>query len=157
MSGPDPPRFRFLTDENVSSRVADLISGFGHDVFESRLVVFPGAADRVVAAAAHLEGLIIVSHDRDFRESIKRVIPSVSKRGLRRLPLLQLGMTGPRSVGRVRQCWPLVQHHLTYARESDLEIARIVLLEQEVEVRYRIDREEDPIISGSVLLPQDRA
>lgn len=135
------PTFRFLTDENVSSRVAELIAGFGHDVFESRMAVFPGASDRVIEAAARLDGLIIVSHDRDFRESIKRSIPSISKRRLRRLPLLQLGTTGPRSVGRVRQCWPLVEHHLNYAQETGLEIARIVLLEQEVEVRYRLERQ----------------
>lgn len=79
MSESSRQRFRFLTDENVSSRVAELIVGFGHDVFESRLAIYPGAADRVVEAAARLDGLIIVSHDRDFRESIKRTIPSVSK------------------------------------------------------------------------------
>ena len=139
--GEAKPRFRFLIDENVHVGITALIAGFGHHVYDSREAVAVGAADENVDAMARNDGLIIVSHDRDFRELVGRNVPELGKRRTRRLPLLQLAVVNVRSIARTRQCWSIVEHHLAYAQREGLEIARIVLLEQEIEVRYRLDRE----------------
>lgn len=135
---PNSP-FRFLIDENVQSGVAEAIWAFGYQVYGSRRSLSAGAPDEDLARLARSRNLIIVSHDRDFRVLLRQT-SLLSRRDLRQVPLLQLGMSYARSVERTRQCWPVVEHHLDYARSADLEIARISLLEQEIKVRYRFDR-----------------
>ncbi len=138
-SGPNSP-FRFLIDENVQSDVAEAISAFGYQVYGSRQSLSVGAPDEDLVRLGRSRNLIVVSHDRDFRVLLRQS-GFLSRRDLRQVPLLQLGMSYARSVERTRQCWPVVVHHLEYARRADLEIARITLLEQEIEIRYRFDRD----------------
>ncbi len=137
-SASDSP-FRFLIDENVQSGVAETILALGYQVYGSRQSLSAGAPDEDLARLARSRSLIVVSHDRDFRVLLRQA-SFMSRRDLRQVPLLQLGMSYARSVERTRQCWPVVEHHLEYAQGTNLEIVRIVLLEQEVEVRYRLDR-----------------
>ncbi len=149
-SGRDRP-FQFLIDENVQSGVAEVIWSFGYQVYGSRRSLSAGAHDEDLARLAR--NLIVVSHDRDFR-MLLRQSSFLSRRDLRRVPLLQLGMSYVRSVERTRQCWPIIEHHLEYARTAGPEIVRIVLLEQEIEVRYQLDRDDDPISEGLWGQPQ---
>lgn len=131
---------RFLTDENVSKRVAEMIGARGHEVFESRNVFFPGAADRVIEVLARHEGLII-SHDRDFKDSVNKAVPILSKNKIKALPLIWLNMQSSRSLQRTTQCWCVVEHHLDYAGESGLYLQQIEIKDDRITVRYRLPSE----------------
>lgn len=143
--GLDPVRgFRFLIDENVQAGVSSPIESLGYTVYDSRAELTAGAADETLARLAELQDLILVSHDRDFR-GLLRQTAVLSRRQVRQVPLLQLGVTYPRSMARTRQCWPLVEHYLGYAWDNGLALSRIVLLEREVEVRYRLEPGDPPV------------
>jgi len=62
-----PIKMRLLIDQNVAQDVIDFLKARGHDVQLSRDVFQPESPDRLLAIGAALEGLVVVSHDRDFR------------------------------------------------------------------------------------------
>jgi hypothetical protein len=134
----DPGTFRFLIDENVRLSVTRFIQSAGYRATLSRERLESGVPDEDIVDVARGEQWVIVSHDRDFRRLLAPA-PFLTRRVLRESPLLHLAITCEHSLDRVRQCWPLVEHHLRYARDAEQDVSRIVLLEREVEVRYRLE------------------
>jgi predicted nuclease of predicted toxin-antitoxin system len=57
---------RFLLDQNISPKVADVVRPAGHDVTIAREVGLQRASDEVVIATARLERRVLVSADTDF-------------------------------------------------------------------------------------------
>jgi predicted nuclease of predicted toxin-antitoxin system len=57
---------RFLVDENLSERVAELLVENGHDAIHVRAIGLATADDEVVLARAEAEGRVLVSADTDF-------------------------------------------------------------------------------------------
>jgi predicted nuclease of predicted toxin-antitoxin system len=57
---------KFLVDENLSPRVADLLTDAGHEAVHVRDLEAAGASDADVMALAATERRIIVSADTDF-------------------------------------------------------------------------------------------
>jgi len=62
---------RFLADENVSRLVIDRLRNSGHDVV-SVAETRAGAPDKDVLVAAHTDGRILITEDRDFGEMVIR-------------------------------------------------------------------------------------
>jgi predicted nuclease of predicted toxin-antitoxin system len=57
---------RFLLDENLSPRLADLLRSAGHDVDHVCDIGLTGADDRSVMATAASDDRVLVSADTDF-------------------------------------------------------------------------------------------
>ena len=65
---------RFLIDENVADAVRRFIENRGYDVMVARDVFETGAPHEMLAFAVEHDGLILVSHDKDFKD-LKRTLP----------------------------------------------------------------------------------
>jgi predicted nuclease of predicted toxin-antitoxin system len=57
---------KFLVDENLSPRVAELLSEKGHNAVHVREIQASGAPDADVMRIAESEGRVIISADTDF-------------------------------------------------------------------------------------------
>lgn len=60
-------KMRLLLDQNVPQAVADIFSDRGHEVLYSRDVLQQDSPDSLIAITAAVEGLIVVSIDKDFK------------------------------------------------------------------------------------------
>ena len=58
---------RFLADENLDRRVAVRLRRTGHDIKSAP----KGVADKAVAELANTEERVLLTHDRDFADSLK--------------------------------------------------------------------------------------
>jgi len=63
----------FFTDQNVPDSVGKFILSSGHDLTRLRDVMVTTTADPVIAAACSQSGHVLVSHDKDFRQTAKRL------------------------------------------------------------------------------------
>lgn len=63
---------RFLVEENLSERVAELLLENGHDAVHVRAIVLATADDSAVMARAEAEGRIVISADTDFGTLLAR-------------------------------------------------------------------------------------
>ncbi len=63
---------RLLVDESTGKRLANMLSGAGHDVIFAGDVM-PASSDEDVLAKAESEGRILISDDKDFGELIVRL------------------------------------------------------------------------------------
>ncbi|MGB3304648.1 MAG: DUF5615 family PIN-like protein [Thermomicrobiales bacterium] len=73
-----PVVMRFLMDENVDDAVGGYLSTLGHDVIYSRDVLNAAAPDAVLLHLSLQFGLIVVTHDRDFKRLAKQVPPGLA-------------------------------------------------------------------------------
>ena len=65
---------RFLLDENVPDQIAEFFRSKGHEVLLTREAFAAGTPDQLLLFASEVEGLIIVSKDKDFRR-LKDMLP----------------------------------------------------------------------------------
>lgn len=63
---------KFLVDENLSERVAEVLVDNGHDAIHVREIGLERADDPVVMARAESEGRVVVSADTDFGAILAR-------------------------------------------------------------------------------------
>lgn len=105
---------RFYLDENVSSRVHEVLKNSGHEVLWTRDITTAGAADEVVAATAEEANAVLVSHDKDFRR-IAPNIPDGQRQRFRRLSMIRLECQKPRAADRVSTVLSLIEFELNEA------------------------------------------
>lgn len=131
-------RTRYLLDENIARSVTFFLTERGYEAIESREVVGPQAADRVLQWLASREKLILVTHDRDFKsmlhEATRKQRASIRSQAL----ILWLNVREPGAVQRLRECIDLIEHHVQHAERSGLRIEMIHVQSEVVIVRYRI-------------------
>lgn len=68
------PPIRFLIDENIPESVGHFLAERGHYVFFAREALGVSSPDPLIAFSAETEGLVVVTHDRDFRR-FSRLLP----------------------------------------------------------------------------------
>ncbi len=136
ISSPSP---RYILDENVSRHLTTLLQARGREAFESRSVVGAQAADTVVEWIAANEALVVISHDQHF----KGIVRGVSRQRVRRTAItLWLSVRETHVVKRVDQCLDLFEYQVREAEARGLSLMYVQLLEDEVNVRYRVPRSE---------------
>jgi predicted nuclease of predicted toxin-antitoxin system len=57
---------KFLVDQDVYAKTLRLLHGLAHDVVQVRQIGLSRAPDADVLNAAHLDGRILITRDRDF-------------------------------------------------------------------------------------------
>lgn len=79
-----------LTDQNVPEDVVNVFRTHGHHVLLSREVFRQDSPDPLIALGGAIEGLIIVTHDKDFKR-LSKLLPQGFK-----------GLEGSRHYGRIQ-------------------------------------------------------
>lgn len=126
--------FRYLTDENVTRSATKVLRDAGREALESRDVVGPQAADKVLEWIAARSSLVLVSRDRDFRG----IIEGVNTRGMRKSAQTNwIRVVETHEARRLAQCLDMIENHLQYAADQGLDLEYIQILEEEVNVKYR--------------------
>ncbi len=120
------PPMRFLIDENVADEVSQWLRSRGYEVFSARDIFAPSTPDDVLAVAIELNGLIIVTHDRDFRQ-LRRTLPQGTRltSGAGRITL---GVREDRALRRLQEIWDVVE--FSYARSLRLRQRFIISISQ---------------------------
>src|SRR5574340_228306 len=103
---------QFFTDDNVPDSVGDFLIAAGHDVTRLRDVMLRNTEDRVIEVACSRSGHVLVTHDRDFMATAKRL--KVTRREYQtQLHRIQLRCEEPRSARRVQEAMSLIEHEWT--------------------------------------------
>lgn len=127
--------FRYLIDENVTRSCVNVLRDAGREAVESRDAVGPQAADKVLEWLAFTEDFVLVSRDRDFRSIIK----GVQRKGMRRsATTVWLRVAEAKEAERILQCLSMVEDVMAHAIDRDLDIEYIQVLEEEINVKYRL-------------------
>jgi predicted nuclease of predicted toxin-antitoxin system len=58
---------RLLFDQNVPEEVVEIFRERGHEINYSREVLLQNSPDQLIAIGAALDGMIVVTHDKDYR------------------------------------------------------------------------------------------
>ena len=124
----------YITDENVTRRATRALVDAGREAIESREVVGPQAADKVLEWVAASSDFVLVTRDRDFR----RIIQGVNSKGVRKPAMtVWLRVLEAHEAARLSQCLDLVEEFLDHADINGLDIEYIQILEEEVNLKYR--------------------
>lgn len=115
---------RFIVDNNLSPRLAALLSQAGHDAIHVRQIGLAQADDETIFAAAAREGRVIIAQDTDFG-----TILAIRHE---RSPSLVLFRCEPKSTDRI---FRLLSDNLA-AFASDLETGAVVVIE-DARIRVR--------------------
>ena len=126
----DRPELRYLLDENVSQRVADILIELGREVKSSREVSGLQAADHLVEHAAAEGAFVLITHDRHF----KTVTAAVTNR--KSAPTLWVRVSEPRAPARIRHCLPVAEHLIHDAAEQGMDLKYIEIHDKELRVKY---------------------
>ena len=110
------PSIPFFTDQNVPESVAKVLESNGHLVTRLRDVMPTDSADTVVAAACNQAGLVLITHDNDFKDMAKRM--RVSGRRFRNLSMIRLGCREPKAAARIESALSLIEFEWALAQAS---------------------------------------
>jgi hypothetical protein len=98
----DPP-IRFLVDENVPAGVTAFLRERGHDVFPVGEYLAKGSPDQLLMVAAEVEGMVVITFDRDFKHLVKQMPRGSRGRFERGAGRISLALEEPRALGRLRE------------------------------------------------------
>lgn len=110
----------FFTDQNVPESVARFLEASGHAVTRLRDVMPTDSADAVVAAACEQAGVVLITHDNDFKGMAQRM--RVSNRRFRKLSHIRLGCREPRSAARIEIALSLIEHEWALAQNEGVRL-----------------------------------
>jgi EAL domain-containing protein (putative c-di-GMP-specific phosphodiesterase class I) len=94
---------RFLIDQNVPMSVGAFLAARGHEVLYSREVVGRMSPDQLIAFAAETRGLIVVTHDRDFRRYREMLAGGFQRRFEQGAGRISLSVRENRAVARLSE------------------------------------------------------
>jgi hypothetical protein len=104
------PRMRFLIDENVADAVRRCINGHGYETLVARDVFETGAPDEMLAFAVEQNGLILVSHDKDFKD-LRRTLPQGQRSRIANgAGRILLSMPETRAASRLEEIWVDIEY-----------------------------------------------
>lgn len=132
-AGPPPAAPRFLLDQNVQEAVRQFLDAQGYQALRTRDLSGTGASDGLIAFIASSQGLVLLTHDSDFRR-LDRLLPGAQRRLFERGAgqiLLQVRET--RSVTRFQAEWQSILFHYTDAQTKGIRF-QLVLNETGIRV-----------------------
>jgi len=125
-------RIRFLCDENVRQDVIDYLNARGHEAMSSRLVVATAAPDSLIMLVGAYEGLVVLSHDKDFKGRFREMVPEHERRRVRAgTGRIFLKVHNTQSLERIKQVIETIEHSYDQALKRnvplDMEISKQVI------------------------------
>lgn len=109
-------KIHFFLDHNVPESVGRALETAGHQVTRLRECMAKDTKDPVIAVACAEGGLVLVSHDNDFKGVAKRL--EVSQRQYRKLHRIDLRCEEPESATRITELMSLIEHEWSVALNS---------------------------------------
>jgi hypothetical protein len=100
---------RFLLDNNVDDAVADFLRSRGHEALLTRELFSPKAPDQLLMVTADIDGLVVVSHDKDFGNLASLFPPGYRGRFERGAGRLLLNVRETQSVHRLQTEMELIE------------------------------------------------
>lgn len=67
----------FLADENMPAQVVEFLRARGHVVYPVGESFAKASPDPLLVAAAEVNGLVVLTFDRDFRSLIRQLPPGI--------------------------------------------------------------------------------
>lgn len=114
----ETPRKRFLLDENVPDAVGRFLARQGCEVLYARDLFARGTPDEILAFAVELDGLVLVTHDKDFK-SLRRVLPQGHRTRIAEgSGQLILQVRESRAALRLEREWDAIEFHFASARRK---------------------------------------
>lgn len=102
---------RLLFDQDVVQHVADIFIRRGHDVSFSRDVLQQNSPDQLVAISAAIQGLIVVTNDKDYKR-YSELFPQGYQRKARKMTgRIVLAMNQARTAARVEELIEDIEYH----------------------------------------------
>ncbi len=133
---------RFLLDENVQRSVAVVLRERGHEVIESRSVLGTQAPDQVLRWLASEQGLIVVSHDRDFSKWDPADIPEGTRRQMRALAgRIWLRVKEPQGAAYMRRCIAAFEQEHEAAMGTGSRLVRFTIKSNSYEIERSLPGE----------------
>jgi predicted nuclease of predicted toxin-antitoxin system len=117
-----------VIDNNVPESVAEKFRARGHRVELVREILAANAHDQLIAAYADLEGAVLVTGDRDFRQIAKRIPPG-GKTRFKRLSRISIECHEPRAAQRIEEEIEFIE--LEYAQAQQKADKRIFIVVQD--------------------------
>lgn len=105
----------FFLDENIPAGVYEVLHRQGHEVKWTRDFLPLGSKDEVVARSAEINGAVLVSHDKDFKEIAPR-IPKGARTTFRKLSMIRMECTKPQSPVRFATALPYIEFEFEQRR-----------------------------------------
>lgn len=119
---------RFLVDQNVQEAVCRFLSEHGYNVERTRDVTAPDAPDNLIAFVASYEGLILVSHDTDFKK-FSQFFPIGQRDQYRRgAGQIILKVAENRAAERLRATWESIMFHYELSQRMNIRFYATVTL-----------------------------
>ncbi len=125
-------RIRFLCDENVRQDVIDYLNERGHHAMSSREVVATSAPDSLIMLVGVYEGLVVLSHDKDFKVRFREMVPQHERRRFKAgTGRIFLKVHNTESLARIQQLIETIEHNYDQAVKRnvplDMEINKQVV------------------------------
>ena len=113
------PTISFLVDENVPNDIVLFLRDRGHTVYYVGDTFVKGSPDQVLHFAAELNGLVVLTFDKDFKRLVQQ-LPAGSRTSTRRSAgRISLTCTEIVAVSRIRQLISLIEAHYEFALAED--------------------------------------
>lgn len=109
----------FLLDENVPDAVGRVLESSGHIVhyLNREDIVIRGSEDPLVARAAEMNGLILISQDGDMKRIVRE--SGASNGQFKKLSLIKLSCEPPDAASRIESLLSLVEFEWANSSGSD--------------------------------------
>lgn len=113
---------RFLIDQNVQDAVRRFLADLGYETQLTRLVSGADAPDNVIAFAASQEGLVLISHDKDFRH-FAQFFPEGRRRQFRKgTGQILLRVPENQAATQLRQEWERIEFEYRLAQRQGIRL-----------------------------------
>ena len=113
-------RIRFLIDENAPRSIGRFLESRGHDVLYVGDQFAKRTPDSVLVVAAELEGLVVVTFDRDFKRLVTQLPAGTRTRFNRQAGRISLRMDEPKAQSRIEELIDIIEvsYQFTLARNQ---------------------------------------
>jgi hypothetical protein len=106
---------RFLVDENAPQSVGDALVRRGHDVLYVGEHFAKSTPDPLLVAAAEIEGLVVITFDKDFKRLVKQVPHGIRGSFGRRAGRISLNLEETQAQGRIEELAELIEVYYQFA------------------------------------------
>ena len=113
-----PPSIRFLVDENVPVDVITFLRERQHVVLPVGEYFAKSSPDVLLAAAAEIEGLVIVTFDRDFRRLVRQLPSGVRTQAAHHAGRISVTCTETELLGRRRTLIDVIEVHYAFSQRQ---------------------------------------